>query len=75
MVGLFLVGGLPTILGGGLGYYYSSNYFTLLFNGVAIGTILYVILPMLKILFRDMDHVDRGSPIWASSWGSSRASS
>jgi ZIP family zinc transporter len=56
MMGLFLVGGLPTILGGGLGYYYSSSYFTLLFNGVAIGTILYVILPMLKILFRDMDH-------------------
>jgi zinc transporter, ZIP family len=56
MMGLFLVGGLPTILGGALGYYYSSQYFTLLFNGVAIGTILYVILPMLKILFRDMDH-------------------
>jgi zinc transporter, ZIP family len=56
MIGLFLVGGLPTILGGGLGYYYSSRYFTLVFNGVAIGTILYVILPMLKMLFRDMDH-------------------
>jgi zinc transporter, ZIP family len=56
MLGLFLVGGLPTILGGGLGYYYSSNYFALLFNGVAIGSILYVILPMLKVLLRDLDH-------------------
>ena len=56
MLGLFLVGGLPTVLGGGIGYYYSSEYFTLLFNGIAIGTILYVILPMFKILMRDLDH-------------------
>lgn len=56
MLGLFLVGGLPTILGGGLGYYYSSKYFILLFNGVAIGSILYVILPMLRILMKDLDH-------------------
>jgi len=56
MLGLFLIGGLPTILGGGLGYYYSSSYFTLLFNGIAIGSILYIILPMFKILLRDVDH-------------------
>ena len=56
MLALFLVGGLPTILGGGLGYYYSSRYFVLLFNGIAIGSILYVILPMLKILLKDLDH-------------------
>ena len=55
MLGLFLIGGLPTILGGAIGYYYTSNYAALLFNGVAIGAILYVILPMLKILLKDMD--------------------
>jgi zinc transporter, ZIP family len=55
MMGLFLIGGLPTILGGAIGYYYTSNYATVLFNGIAIGAILYVILPMLKILLRDMD--------------------
>jgi len=56
MLGLFLIGGFPTILGGGVGYYFSSDYFTLFFNGIAIGCILYVVLPMLKILFRDLDH-------------------
>ena len=55
MMGLFLVGGLPTVLGGAIGYYYTSDYAALLFNGVAIGAILYVILPMFKMLMRDMD--------------------
>ncbi|HXW37844.1 MAG TPA: hypothetical protein VEJ36_08100 [Nitrososphaerales archaeon] len=55
MLALFLVGGLPTIVGGGLGYYYSSVYFELFFDGVAIGSILYVILPMLRMLLRDTD--------------------
>lgn len=56
MLGLFLVGGLPTILGGAIGYYYTSDYASLAFNGVAIGAILYVVLPMFKILLRDVDH-------------------
>ncbi|WP_133120989.1 ZIP family metal transporter [Candidatus Nitrosotalea bavarica] len=50
---MFLVGGLPTILGGGIGYVYNSNVLDLAFNGIAIGTILYVILPMFRILFRE----------------------
>jgi ZIP family zinc transporter len=53
---LLLVGGLPTIFGGALGYYYSSDVFDVIFDGLAIGAILYVILPMLKNAFRDMDH-------------------
>lgn len=53
---LLLVGGLPTTLGAALGYYYSSSVFDLVFDGLAIGAILYVILPMLKNAFRDMDY-------------------
>jgi ZIP family zinc transporter len=53
---LLLVGGLPTIIGGAVGYYYSSNVFDVVFDGLAIGAILYVILPMLKNVFRDMDY-------------------
>jgi len=50
------VGGLPTIIGGAVGFYYSSDAFDLVFYGLAMGAILYVILPMLKNAFRDMDH-------------------
>jgi len=45
---LFLVGGIPTIIGGVTGFYYFSKDFILFFNGLAIGSILYVILPMFK---------------------------
>ncbi|MDG6987919.1 MAG: hypothetical protein JRN21_01175 [Nitrososphaerota archaeon] len=44
------VGGLPTILGGGIGYFYNATAFDLVFYGLAIGTMLYVILPMLRHL-------------------------
>jgi ZIP family zinc transporter len=50
---LFLVGGVPTIFGGSVGYFYNSPIFDLAFDGVAIGAILYAILPMLKALFRE----------------------
>jgi len=53
---LLLVGGLPTIIGGAVGFYYTSKTLDLVFYGLAIGTILYVILPMLKNAFRDMDY-------------------
>jgi zinc transporter, ZIP family len=53
---LLLVGGAPTIIGGAIGYYYSSNIFDLVFDGLAIGAMAYVILPMLKNAFRDMDY-------------------
>lgn len=55
MAGLFLIGGLPTIVGGAIGYYWSSNLFLILFDALAIGAIAYVILPMLRTAFRPLD--------------------
>jgi zinc transporter, ZIP family len=57
ILALLLVGGAPTILGGAIGFYYSSDAFSLAFDGLAIGAMAYVILPMLKNSFRDMDYV------------------
>lgn len=53
VVPLLLVGGLPTILGAVIGYYYNSIAFDTFFDGLAIGGILYVILPIFKTLFRE----------------------
>jgi zinc transporter, ZIP family len=55
MAGLFLIGGLPTILGGAIGYYWSSNLFLVLFDALAIGAIAYVLLPMLRMAFRPLE--------------------
>ncbi len=49
---LFLVGGLPTIVGGAIGYFYTNVPLEVLFDAMAIGAILYVIVPMLKVAFR-----------------------
>lgn len=46
----FLIGGVPTIIGGGVGYYFNSPSLDLLFDGLSIGAIIYVILPMLRII-------------------------
>jgi ZIP family zinc transporter len=53
LLGLFFIGGLPTVIGGATGFFYSSTVFDVIFDGVAIGSILYVILPMLKNLFKE----------------------
>ncbi len=53
---LLLVGGLPTVIGGVVGFYYSSVSFNIFFDGLAMGAILYVILPMIKHQLRDIDH-------------------
>lgn len=53
IAGALLIGGLPTILGGAVGFYYNTVVFDLIFYGLAIGTMLYVILPMLRNLFRE----------------------
>jgi ZIP family zinc transporter len=55
ITGALLIGGIPTILGGAVGYYYNSTIFNLIFDGLAIGTMLYVILPMLRNLLRETD--------------------
>jgi len=54
MAGLFLVGGLPTLLGGAIGYYWSNSLFLVIFDALAIGAIAYVILPMLRTAFRPL---------------------
>ena len=56
MFALFLVGSIPTVLGGAIGFFYSSTLFNLVVDGLAIGAMLYVILPMIKALFREMDY-------------------
>jgi zinc transporter, ZIP family len=50
IAGVLMIGGAPTILGGAVGYYYNATIFDLVFYGLAIGTMLYVILPMLRHL-------------------------
>jgi len=53
MMVLFLIGGIPTIVGGAVGFFYNSVLLDLAFDGIAIGAILYAILPMLKALLRE----------------------
>ena len=55
MAGLFLVGGLPTLLGGAIGYFWSNSLFLVVFDALAIGAIAYVILPMLRVAFRPLE--------------------
>ncbi len=55
MVGLFLVGGLPTLIGGAIGYYWSNDLFLVIFDALAIGAIAYVILPMLRVAFKPLE--------------------
>jgi zinc transporter, ZIP family len=55
MAAALMIGGLPTTLGGAIGYYYNTTVFDLVFYGLAVGTMLYVILPMLRNLLREPD--------------------
>lgn len=48
----FLLGGVPTVLGAGIGYYWTSTYLMIGFDAMAIGTCLYAIIPMFKVAFR-----------------------
>lgn len=52
LAALFLVGGVPTILGASIGYFYNSPLLDVTFDALAIGAILYCILPMLRLAFR-----------------------
>jgi zinc transporter, ZIP family len=52
LAGYFLIGGLPTIGGGILGYYWNSSYLDVLFDALAIGAIVYALLPMIKTAIR-----------------------
>ena len=55
MSGLFLVGGLPTLMGGAIGYFWSNDLFLVIFDALAIGAIAYVILPMFRVAFRPLE--------------------
>lgn len=55
ITGALFMGGLPTILGGMVGYFYNVAIFDLVFYGLAIGTMLYVILPMLRHVLSESD--------------------
>jgi len=54
----FLIGGLPTVIGGVTGFFYNSAPFDLVFAALAIGAILYSILPMLRTAFRPAEPPD-----------------
>lgn len=56
---LFLIGALPTVTGSLVGFFYSSTYLNIAADALAIGSILYIIMPMLQTIFRNMK--DRGT--------------
>ena len=60
IAGALLVGGFPSVLGGAVGYFYNDTVFDLVFYGLAIGTMLYVILPMLRNIMREPDSSKMG---------------
>ncbi len=55
---LFSVGAFPTILGSVAGYYFTSGYLNVAFDSFAIGTIFYVIIPMLRSLFKHSEKTE-----------------
>ncbi len=69
IVAYFTIGGLTTILGGVVGYLLGTNpgaYYTqilVFFDAIAIGALVYVILPMIRVAFRKegttMDHFSK----------------
>jgi ZIP family zinc transporter len=59
MSALFLLGGIPTIIGGAVGFYYNFPIFDILFDGLAVGSILYVLAPMFKSIFRQSVSMQR----------------
>lgn len=52
VAGLFLIGGVPTVVGGAVGYFYNSPALEVLFDALAMGAILYVVVPMLRAAMR-----------------------
>jgi ZIP family zinc transporter len=58
LAGLYFIGGFPTIAGGIIGYFYVNSYLEIVFDGLAIGAILYVIIPMVRNTFKQADIVN-----------------
>ncbi len=64
LAGLYFIGGFPTIAGSLIGYNYVSPYLNVLFDGLAVGAILYVIIPMFRNLFRQADQAKAQSFVY-----------
>ncbi len=64
LAGLYFIGGFPTIAGSLIGYYYVNPYMNILFDGLAIGAIIYVLIPMLRNLFRQADQAKLQSLVY-----------
>jgi zinc transporter, ZIP family len=58
IAGLFMIGAVPTVIGGVVGFYYDLTVYSVIFDGVAIGSIVYVIIPMIKSSFRSTGSPD-----------------
>jgi zinc transporter, ZIP family len=52
LAGYFVLGGMPTLLGSVVGFYWNSANLDVLFDALAIGAIVYALLPMVKAAFR-----------------------
>ncbi len=65
LAGLYFIGGFPTIVGSLIGYYYINPYLNILFDGLAIGAIIYVIIPMLRNLFKQAEFSKAQSLVYA----------
>ncbi len=48
IAGLYFIGGFPSVAGGLIGYFYVNAYLEILFDGLAMGAILYVIIPLTR---------------------------
>ncbi len=55
LIRLYLVAGVPTIVGGLLGFVWSSDLFLVIFDAAAVGAIAYIMLPMLRGAFRPLE--------------------
>lgn len=62
---LFFVGAFPTIIGSLAGYFFTSIYLNVVFDALAIGTIFYIIIPMLLNLFKQADTQRQRSLVYA----------
>ncbi len=61
LAAIFSLGAVPTILGGVAGFYYTSTPLEVAFSSLAIGAILYSLLPMLRAALRPADSAAGGA--------------
>jgi hypothetical protein len=61
---LFLIGALPTVAGALTGYYLDISYLNVAFDSLAIGSIFFIILPMLNMVFNQSRHHVPGRTIY-----------